>query len=86
MWSLVVDGLELAILQHPAYADMFWTSYEIVPSTPAPDPRLADDAFWWSDRWRLFDIASGRVATRAVASSAGLQRSTNRVVLRGLHG
>ena len=84
-WRLVVDGVELAVLRDPKFAEMFWTSLEIVPSTAPGDARLADDEFWWSDRWRLVDASTGLVASMAVASSAGLQRGSNRVVMRGLY-
>ena len=81
----MVDDVRLATLQHPEFQDMFWTSFEIVPATEPPDPRLADDAFWLGDAWQLVDDVSGRIAPLAVASNAGLQRDANRVVIRGLH-
>lgn len=83
-WTLRVDDTVLATLREPRLDDMFWVSVEIVPATTPADPRLSDDAFWLSDTWTLVDALTGRVATRAVASSAGLRREDHRVVLRGL--
>ena len=84
-WRTVVDGVELATLHKPQFHEMFWTSFEIVASTTPADPRLREDAFWLSDAWRLVDAATGRTASMAFASSAGLREGGRRVVLRGLY-
>ena len=81
----MVNGVELAALRDPQFAEMFWTSLEIVPSTDPADPRLADDEFWWRCQWQLIDASTDREAPLAVASAAGLQGVANRVTMRGLH-
>ena len=82
-WRLVVDGAELAALRDPQFAEMFWTSFAIVPSTVPPDPRLRDDAFWLRARWQLVDAVTGREAPRVVASASGLRKGGRRITLRG---
>ncbi len=84
-WRLLVDGAEFATLRDPRLDDTFWTSFEIVASTAPPDPRLRDDAFWLGEGWKIVDAATGRAASLAIASSAGLRDGGRRVVLRGLH-
>lgn len=84
-WRVLVDGTELATLRDPRFAEMFWTSFEIVAATSPADPRLHEDAFWLSDAWRLMDATTGRAASMAFASSAGLGDGGRRIVLRGLH-
>ena len=84
-WRLIVDGAELAALREPQFDDMFWTSFEVVASTAPADPRLREDAFWQGEGWTVIDSATGREASLAVASSAGLREDGRRVVLRGLY-
>lgn len=80
----MAGGTELATLRDPQTDDMFWTSFEVVPSTSPADARLTDDGFWLDGDWQLVDIASGRPSPLAIASAAGLRGDRRRVVLRGL--
>lgn len=82
-WRVVADGVELAALRDPQFADTFWTSFEIAPSGKPPDPRLRDDAFWLRAHWTLVDARTGRAAPNAVASASGLRKGRRRITLRG---
>jgi len=84
-WRLLFAGAELAALRDPQFAEMFWTSFEIVTSTSPPDSRLRSHEFWMCAHRKVIDARTGREASLAVASSAGLGDDGRRVVLRGLY-
>lgn len=84
-WYVISNGVRLALLRSPRTEDMFWVSLEIVPlSTPA-DPCLYSDDFWLSGAWELIDAKTNQKAPYVIASSAGMDKPNNRVLLRGLY-
>ena len=82
-WRVVVDGVELAALRDPQFADTSRTSFAIAPSTKPSDRQLRDDAFWLRGSWKLVDARTGREAPNAVASASGLRKGGRRITLRG---
>lgn len=47
-WDVSLDGEVVALLDEPAYEEMFWVSYRIVPCTHDPElaARLLSDEYW----------------------------------------
>lgn len=47
-WIVEIEGRPVALLSHPKWAEMFWTSYEITPLTEDPEivAKLNDVEFW----------------------------------------
>lgn len=84
-WIVASAEVKLALLQNPIAEDMFWISFEIAPLTMPADPRLHEDDFWQYGSWVIIDARTNETVRNAMASSAGIDRQTGRISLRGLY-
>ena len=92
LWYVEMDGQRIAGLAEPRFAEMFWTSFVLIPLTsdPALLARLYTDEFWdlCEGIPLVFRFAvSGEVAPFAFPSLSAAQtlKESGRISMRGLY-
>jgi hypothetical protein len=88
VYEMWVDGQKMADLVEPAYEEMFWCSYKLIPVNPLCGERLRDYDMWNECRFDLREPTTGRVFDVSLAGGYSFQEychsRTDRVDFRSL--
>lgn len=82
--EVIYDGVAIARLTNPKYADMFWESYDITPLSDEGRKLIENNELWDSCKFYFRNPATGKECKGAFAAGPQFVNE-GKVVLRGLH-
>jgi hypothetical protein len=88
-FEIWIDGAKMADLIEPAWDDMFWFSYKLIPVSQACDQRLRDYDIWNECKFEIREPATGQIAGVPLAGGYSFKEyckyKTDRMTFRMLY-
>lgn len=82
------DGEKLADLIEPAWEEMFWCSYKLIPTDQACEHRLRQYELWDKCKFEIRNPTTGRVVGPSLAGGSSFhqycENNTDRIDFRSL--
>jgi len=84
-WYIEFNGLIVGELRNPSYHDMYWDSYDVVPTDDAGNKILTDDQHWLDGTLQFRNKNIDEYAFTAIAADTHPVVKNSKVLMRSLY-